>query len=320
MTTMAICKDKPLLATGIPPWHAAGLVGAFISLSVATLPSFESVDEIATIETFTNRLLPDLISLRMLATLRLLIAISIWLVTFYTVFVSKGWDLNPNYRPHSKLKNKPHKMQGLKTLCPFTSWSWIMLGLSFSINATIAFQVELGNEHLIQPWTLRCALILWELSAPFAILVSSVVRYAIWPIVLASGKPHALGNFRNQMQHNVNSIYALTEMALLGGPPIELSHISLPCLVGCIYILFTWSACRLYGNQPDDGPQYLYWFMDTTLGKTTTVALASLVAVLCASFLIFDALESFVKWIGGNLFSHVMCVILVSSLLIRTKD
>lgn len=316
---MAISKDKPL-HSGVPPWHSILIVSALFTLSIATLPSSEAVDAIVTIDTFTTRLLPDLISLRTLATIRSLIALSIWSVTFHMSLISKGWELNPHYIKKSKLKNTPFKLSGLKTLCPFTSLSWILLGSSFSINAIIAFQVALGKEHLIQPWVLRCALILWELCAPFAILVSSVVRYGIWPIVLKSGKPHALGNFRNQMQHNANSIYALTEMALLGGLPIKLSHISLPCLVGCTYILFTWANCRCYGNQPEDGPQYLYWFMDPTLGRTTSIALVTLVGVLCLSFGIFVGIKSLVTMIDGTFLTHVLCVVLVASVLIRTRD
>ena len=122
------------------------------------------------------------------------------------------------------------------------------------------------------------------------------------------------------MQHNANSIFALTEMALLSGPPVILSHIFIPCFVGCVYILFTWSSCRIHGKQPDDGPQYIYWFMDTSLEKVTSVALASLVGVLCVSFGLFVALESFVEWVGGDFFTHAMSVVLVSSVVIRTRE
>jgi hypothetical protein len=317
--TMATSKDKSeVLASGLPPWHASGFIGALLAISVILLPSPESLDELAKIETFTHRVFPDLVSLRMLAILRLITAISIWSVTVDMIFFSEGMVVHTTYKAQSKLKNSIFRVSGVKTLCPFTSWCWIMLGSSFSLNSYIALMTDMGMEDQIQPWTLRLALILWELCAPFALLVSAVVRYAIWPTVLASGKPHNLGSFRNQMQHNTNSIYALTEMALLGGLPLHMSHLSYPCLVGISYILFTWGNCYLYA-QVEEGPQYIYWFMDTTLEKTTTIALASLVFTLFLSFAVFGAIEHTVEWTGASLFTHTLCVVLVSSLVMKTK-
>ena len=171
---------KRLLASGFPPWHSSFLIGMLLSLSISNMPSSESMDQMANIKTFTNRVLPNILSLRMLAIIRSLIALSIWFVTFNMIFVAEGWLQYTNYKPYSKLKNTIITLEGFKTLCPFTSVSWILLGLSFSINAMIAFQVDFGTEETIEPWVLRFALILWELSAPFSTLVSAVVRYAIW--------------------------------------------------------------------------------------------------------------------------------------------
>ena len=139
--------------------------------------------------------------------------------------------------------------------------------------------------------------------------------------MLAGGKPHNLSAWRNQFMHNINSVYALSEMALLGGLPMEMRHISLPCMVGCFYVLFTWCSCRLHGaNQPDDGPQYIYWFMDTTLGKASTIALLALLTVLCTSFATFLAVKQFVEWIEGNVFTRLFCVVIASSVLVRTRE
>jgi hypothetical protein len=161
-------------------------------------------------------------------------------------------------------------------------------------------------------------IILWEVSGPSALLVSAVVRYAIWPIVLAGGKPHSLGSFRNQMMHNVNSAFALTEMTLLGGLPIFLSHSSLPFIVGALYVIFSWSACGFYG-KPSDGPQYIYWFFDTTLEKTTTIAIMALTGTLVASFGIFLGLDAFVTWVGGDPVINILIAVFFSSLVIRSR-
>lgn len=298
-----------------PPWQASFFVGALLAISFLTLP--QNLDELATVETFTQRIFPEFLSLPALAIIRLGIASTIWMVTIFMIFID-SWAIETTYRPDSKLQNTTLKMQGLRTLCPFTSWCWIMLGSNFSFSGYIALLASMGRQSEIEPWVLQAALVLWELSAPFALLVSAVVRYAIWPVVLASGKKHKLGCFRNQMQHNMNSVYALAEMALLGGPPLKVAHLSLPALVGSIYILFTWFNCYCYADEKF-GPQYIYWFMDPTLGRKSFVALVVLLAVLVMSFLTFYFLEAIIHYTGNNITAHCVCVILVASAVIRTK-
>lgn len=316
-TPMPSTKDEiPPLAIAFPPWQASGLVGVLLAVSILTLP--KDLDDLATVETFTRRIFPDLISLPALVIVRLGVAISCWMVTIYMIFLSTGWDINTTYRPNSKLQNTTLKMSGFRTLCPFTSWCWIMLGSAFSLTGYIALMAHLGREQEIEQWVLRAALVLWELSAPFALLVSAVVRYAIWPVVLATGKPHKLSSFRNQMQHNVNSFYVLCEMALLGGLPLEFAHISLPFFVGALYILFTWFNCYFYAD-PEFGPQYLYWFMDPTLGKVTTISLVALMTALVMSFVTFFVIETIVHWTGTSLGAHILCVLVVTKAVIKTK-
>lgn len=316
MKTPSTRDDTPPFATAFPPWHASALVGAMLATSIATFP--QDLDKLAKLETFTHRVFPDFISLPTLAAIRLMVAASCWLVTIYMIFVSTGWDINTTYRPLSKLRNAELKISGFKTLCPFTSWSWIMLGSTFSLTGYIALMEHFGRGQEIDQWIFRSALVLWELSAPFALLVSAVVRYAIWPVVLATGRPHKLGSFRNQMQHNVNSIFVLSEMALLGGPPIEFAHLSLHLFVGAIYILFTWLCCYSYAPA-EFGPQYIYWFMDVSLDTTTTVALLALLATLVMSFVTFSAIETIVQWTGASLVAHFLSVIIVSSAVIKSR-
>lgn len=297
-----------------PPWHSSFFVGVLLGLSIVTLPS--DIDELATVETFTRRIFPTLVSLPSLVIIRLGIAICCWVITIHMVYVST-WTIDTTYRPTSLLQNTTLKMEGIRTLCPFTSWAWIMLASTFSLTGYIALMAQIGRAHEIEQWVLRSALVLWELSAPFSILVSAVVKYAIWPIVLASGKNHMLGSFRNQMQHNINSFYALSEMALLGGLPLKFSHLSLPCLVGSIYILFSWFNCYCYA-EPKYGPQYLYWFMDPTLETMTTISLVALLLSLVLSFVTFFAIDYFVQWTGDSISTHLLSLYLVSSAVIRT--
>ena len=50
------------------------------------------------------------------------------------------------------------------------------------------------------------------------------------------------------------------------------------------YMLFTWITGKYYFGSPTVGHQYLYFFMDTTLGKVTTYAMLGL---LCAMTLLY---------------------------------
>jgi hypothetical protein len=313
-------KQEQPVATGIPPWHAQAFIGALLAVSAKNLPSPESLDKTATFDTFTNRVFPDFLSLKTVGAIRLLIAASIWALLFWMAFISKGWTLHTVYKPDTKLIRSSIKVTGIRTLFPFTSWSWILLGFSFSFNGMIAIQVDRGAEDDIQPWMRRAALVLFEIAAPFALLVSSVVRYAIWPAVLAAGNPHELGSFRNQLMHNMNAVYALTEMSLLGGIPMTFSHISIPCFIGCCYVLFAWSLAHFLGKTGTaPGPQYQYFFLDTTRGKVTTISLAVLLTILMASFAMFVGIEAFVSWLGGSLITNTMCVVLICSLVCRVK-
>jgi hypothetical protein len=313
-------KDLPPLTNGMPPWHSTFFVGALTAITATHLPSLESLDEMATLDQFTHRVFPDLISLRTLALIRLLLATAALSLTVYLIFLSKGWLVYANYKPNSKLRRDYFiPIKGFGTLCPFTSWCWCFLGLAFLFNGSIALAVDLGKAHVIQPWMLRTAMVLSEISFPFALLVSTAVKYAIWPAVLAGGRPHNLAGFRNQMQHNCNSIFALMEVALLGGISVDFRHLSLATMVGILYILFTWVMAVVHYGNKEVGPQYLYWFQDTTLEKTTTLALMALLIALTTFFGVFAGIETLIETIGGTLPTKLFFVVAVSAFVCKFR-
>jgi hypothetical protein len=333
--TSNISYDDPPIHNGIPPWPSTFLVGFLLALSTTSLPTIESLDNVATTSTFCHRIFPQYISLQMLGYTRLLIGLCAWSLTIHLATVSPGWDVNPHYKPQSRLRRRLIKLRGIRTMCPFTSWCWFMLGTSFVLNGIIALlcanhdgeSYSDGRSNtdnniiiIVQPWMLRMALILWELSAPLSLLVSAVIRWAIWPVVEASGRPHKLACFRNQMQHNMNSILTLAEAALLGGIPIIPTHLALSTLVGVVYIIFSWimGGGNLYGEK-DDGPQYLYWFFDVTLGKTTTIALVALLFALTASFGVFVGVEIIIQKLGGTLVTNLIIAASISGLVCRFR-
>jgi hypothetical protein len=290
-------------------------------MSLLSLPTVEELDQVATIDLFCRRIFPQYIALWALGVLRLMIGLCAWSLTLYLI-LGPGWDVNPNYKPSSLLRRRIIKLRRFATMYgPFTSWCWLMLGTSFSLNGFIVLAAHAGRRELVEPWMLRAALILWELSAPFSLLVSAVIRWAIWPVVEAGGKPHNLAGFRNQMQHNANSILTLSEAALLGGLPVIPTHIALSTFVGIVYVLFSWVVgAFVYGDKDNyDGPQYLYWFFDVTLGRTTTIALVALLFALTVSFGIFVGVETIIQTLGGKIWTNLAIVVAICGLVCRFR-
>lgn len=304
-------------ASGIPPLHTIFFVGLMMTGGILLLPT--DLHDVATVDTFTHLEFPDLISLKVMSYIRLGIALLSWSVTFYVVTARGGWVVQTYYKPYSKLRNTNLPLVGLKTQIPFTSWCWMLQGMNNLLGGCVALMASMNKADQIPEWMPTMALITWELSAPFSLLVSAVVRYTIWPAVLKKGVKHNLGGWRNLLQHNLNAVVTLSELCLLGGLPIRLSHLGMHIIFGCVYVVFTWINCySIVGREK--GPQYLYWFLDTTLGATTTIALAVLLSVLVSSFLVLLAMEAGVDTIGQHLAGRVLCVALVSSAVVRTRD
>lgn len=317
-------KDEtpPLLKSVPPPWHSIAFVGGISAASIHFLPTLESLDKDATIETFTRSIFPDVLDLKAVGYIRLLFAISVWFQVTHTLFISPGWIQKTNYLPGTKLKSIDIPLKGLKTQTPFTSWSWLMVGIYSTLSSGIALLVAYDRKDLISLWMLRVALISWETAAPLAALVSTVVRYAIWPRVLEAGSDtSSLKNWRNMFAHNLNSVFCLTELFLLGGLPLRVSHASLAPLFGCVYILFTWNMTNSWADVDKDGAQFIYFFFDTTLpGYTPTIALMALVVVLATFFLLFFCASYMSDTASSGLIGHIIFTLSISSMIIRVRD
>jgi hypothetical protein len=313
-------NTSSVLTSAPPPLHSVLTIGVLSAVFVNYLPSAESLDEAATIETFTRVIFSNVMNVYSLAYIRLLIAATIWWTSFQTAVLSDGWTQKTTYQPGSKLKMVPNRLKGVKTMFPFTSWCWNMLGLSFTLNAYIAIQGAAAKP--VDPWLLRVALCVWEISAPCAILVSLVIRYAIWPAVLASptGDTTNLKSLRNVMMHNVNSVYAVTELALTGGLPVRCNELSLLPLYGVVYVIFSWSMTMSW-NEPSAGPQFIYFFFDTTLpGYKPTLALLALLSALLVIFGILCMCEQILALIDGGLLAHLAFCLVIFGGVMRFRD
>jgi len=315
------------LASAPPPWHSVALLGLFTAIFAYYLPSLDTIDDVATVDTFTKRSFPDLVSIGLLGTIRALIAGSIWVTSFHTAVIDNGWQQTTTYLEGSKLKMVPNTLSGIKTMMPFTSWAWNLLGASFTLSAYIALKVAFSEGRqeeggpTFDPWTLRCALLLWEISAPFTLLVAAVVRYAIWPGVLkAKESTNNLKHGRNVMMHNMNVLFAVTEQALLGGVPVLWRHVSLGPLVGCAYVLFSWCMTHRWNDSSKHGPQFIYFFFDTTIGRTASIALVVLLLVLMGAYGTFVVTEEILTFVDGGVLAHFAFVALVCAVTMRFRD
>lgn len=323
------------IQTGIPPWHSFVFIAFLVLCTIPFLPSWEELDEMSALTVWTHRTFPNLVSLEALAAIRLGIAAVALGLTFFLACIHEGWDVFPNYKPHSLLRREFIRLEGIGTMAPFTSWCWLIYGVGFLTRGILVVAV-LAHQHdwadkaalevyiLENKYLLRSTLILWELTGPLAMLVSAVVKYVIWPQVVAGGKPHNLAGYRNQLQHNCNAIGSLLEVTFLGGMKIAFSHLSMPTLLGVVYILFTWTMATMYFGNEKIGPQYIYWFMDTTLRETTTKALAALAFALTLFFGIFSvAVQHFLH--GGahgdsSLATNLVFLVVGTRLVCKFKD
>jgi hypothetical protein len=71
---------------------------------------------------------------------------------------------------------------------------------------------------------------------------------------------------------------------------------------------------------PSAGPQFLYFFMDTTLGTTTSIALVVLLVVLLVFYGLFCVLHQVLDHLGGGAVLHGLAVVLISSAVCRFRD
>ena len=170
-------RDAEVLASAPPPYHSVIFVLLAGIVFVKCLPTLDQIDDVATIETLSSGLF---VGPTALGIIRLLIAAFVIGVTVMRV-MGPGVEPKPTYLPHSKLKPAPIRLVGLRSLAPFTLWCWVLLGVTFALTGSVPLLYATNRTDLIHPWHLRLALMSFEVSAPCAFLVSTAVKYALWP-------------------------------------------------------------------------------------------------------------------------------------------
>jgi len=324
---------KPMSAP--PPFSAIGVVLCVTVFSLRGMPSWKEIDAVATVEAFTTPVLPSLLSTRSIGIIRCLIA-CFMLGAITMRMLGPGSEIFQVPNP-SKSKLKPWKMRmcGILILATFTYWSFLLLGLYFLASGIICLISSFGlldgngdNEHLINsfliPWLLRFSLLSFEISAPGAFLVSTVVRYGLWPAALKSRGPDGTILFRSFMglvTHNVTVLFVLTEICFLGGTPVLMNHMAVGPVMVILYILFSWYMMNRW--QPGTGPRFIYFFLDTTVPKyECAIALFVLVTVLMGFYIMvaqmYLLLESYLD--DATVLPRILITVGLSSAVCRFRN
>lgn len=317
---MAVETKSAVLDKAPPPTHAVLVVAAMIVVFVYTLPSLESIDEHATVEAFTTTHF-DWISTMTLAYTRLSFAL-FGMATTVFVILRNEIEIVPTYKSNSKLR-KPEKwvVRGITTHAFFTQWAWLLLWVSFALSGSITYLAASGREDVVRqnPWLLRSALLTFEIAAPTEFLVAAVVKHAIWPGILAGGRETAgLRKPTALLMHNACIFMILIEVAIMGNVPVELDHFPVAPLFGIVYVLFAWYMSDKWRPR-EDGPQFLYFFMDTTLGTATSVSLLVLLLVLITFYVMFWFADDAVVHIPG-VTGRIAAIGVLSTLVCRFRD
>ena len=309
-------QSKDYVTQAPPPLSAVISILAFIGLALARFPSLESIDQIATVELFSRRIFPQLVSMDALILIRFSFFAFILYISIEVTFFANGWELKPSYLPRSKLRRNTIQMRGIRTQFPYTSLTWNLLGLSFGLSAYIAFMARNGQD--VNRWILRAALLTWETAAPSTLLVSSIVRYVLWPTALKYGTTAGCKSRRSLIWHNANSAMMLMEVAFLGGLPVQPGHEFLGVLLASAYAIFSW--LYMYQWVPGQGASFIYFFFDTTLGTTTTIALYALAAVFLVVYVLFSVATQLFEHSGRNLTGSLLFATLVFRAVCRFRD
>jgi hypothetical protein len=330
-------KTKKVLISDYPPWHTVALVVGLVSMFILSLPSMASLDKVATLETVTHVNFPETFSVASVATFRI-IAGSIMIIDSLHAFFYGSWEQDTTYyQPTSKLQPvqaikfrgmlrvQPASVQsGLMTWTSFTMWVWILEGFAFVLLGVLSV-LPVDSWLVQQPWSFRIAVVAWETAAPNSLLVSAVVKYVLWPECIANNaangnNSHVLKHPCALLEHNWNVLAALIEIGIAGGLPVRYQDFSLAPLFGLLYLLFSWSMIHSWCTK-DKGPQFIYPFLDTTLGVTTSIALMALLLVLTASFAVFSLADHVLtEYIGGGIGTHCLVVFLMAVCVCRVRD
>lgn len=89
-------------------------------------------------------------------------------------------------------------------------------------------------------------------------------------------------------------------------------------LFGIAYVLFSWAMSGRW--TPGRGPQFLYFFLDTTLGWTGSFAILALLAIQFIFYALFSLVDDALENLQGGFLTHVLGIILACFFVCRFRD
>jgi hypothetical protein len=268
--------------SGRPPWHTSCVIGICLLIALYYVPSVESLDrDLANVAVLTHSV--GTISVTTMGWLRILLGSIMMGDSLYVVLWGK-WQQDTEYYPGSQLQpqfhlpfrgilvERPYSFsRGLVTLSSFTMWAWVLEGMAFWLLGYIALTTDNKDDDetrltaaaatatvttmVPKQRIYRMAAVLWEIAAPTSLLVSSIVKYVLWPLALVSeGNSNANGlkHPAALLEHNLNSLAALVEVGFLGGLPVQMSHASLAVLFGLTYLAYTYVMVHSWPHGTQD--------------------------------------------------------------------
>ncbi len=137
----------------------------------------------------------------------------------------------------------------------FTVWCFTLLFFYFAFAAFCSGAFLSGYGDAVPNVIVIATLVLFEISYPMSLLVTTVVSFILLPAAVKNDYPFArMFRFRPQMMHNVNVIMMQLAM-LMAPPPVTLSHLPYTALFGCSYAMFSWVWFSRTG-------MFYYYFLD----------------------------------------------------------
>lgn len=211
---------------------------------------------------------------------------------------------------------------GFRNLGSFTMWCFITECVTFTLAGAIPLYIELtGSEPNF--WLYRIAIVGWEICAPLSLLVSAIVKYVLWPHALSQPGAHNTKLLKAPgalLEHNWNVVCCLLEVSILGGLPIRYADFAWAPLFGLAYVLYSYIMVWSWA-APQYGPQFIYPFLDTTMGWLSSACLVGLLIVLGLAFSVFAWLEHVIDvYYQGGFTAHLATGLTICSAVRRFRD
>jgi len=302
----------------------------------------------------------SILSLRHVAWIRLLFGLIMLCDIFFVVLFAQ-WERSTSYYEGSRLVPVPRiefrgafavrprsLRRGIGLLSAFTRCCWavecaafLLLGIiplvllyknsstayvddSNDVHGNVIHPVRIRDDPIPQ-WTYRLAVLAWEIAAPASLLVSTVVKYVLWPVAMNDDNNRKLIKHPSLLlEHNFNSVACLVEIGLLGGMPVRLQHWPFVVLFGVAYVVFTYWMQNRWPCGNDAGPQFMYPFLDPTLpGLKPTMSLLGLLFALALSYAILSCTDSYYSARASGaagLSTRFVAVSLLSAAVCRFRD